>query len=98
MALGEDLLTLWNQSEAPVPLKKRILRTVLKEVIVNADGEAPAYRVRLHWEGGVHTELCVERNKSGQSRRQVEQPVVEFFGAREKRPTTGSPKLTHPTR
>ena len=80
MALSEDLLTLWNQPEAPVPLKKRILRTVLKEVIVNADGEAPAYRVRLHWEGGVHTELCVERNKSGQNRRQVGQPVVELVG------------------
>lgn len=80
MALSEDLLTLWNQPEAPVPLKKRILRTVLKEVIVNADDEAPAYCVRLHWEGGVHTELRVERNKSGQHRSQVEQPVVELVG------------------
>jgi hypothetical protein len=78
MALSEDWLALWNQPEAPVLLKKRILRTVLKEVIVNADGEVPAYRVRLHWEGGVHTELCVERNKSGQNRRHVGQPVVEL--------------------
>jgi hypothetical protein len=74
------LLTLWNQPEAPVPLKKRILRTVLKEVIVNADGEAPSHRVRRQWEVVVHTELCVERNKSGQNRRQVGQPVVELVG------------------
>src|SRR5262249_36873411 len=29
LALSEDLITLWNHPEAPVQLKKRILRTVL---------------------------------------------------------------------
>src|SRR5215471_5013777 len=34
MALGEDVHTLWEHPDAPVQLKKRILRTVLNEIIV----------------------------------------------------------------
>ena len=35
--LSEDLSALWNQPEAPIPLKKRILRTVLTEIIVDSE-------------------------------------------------------------
>ena len=35
MALAEDVTGLWNHPEAPVQLKKRILRTVLVEIIVD---------------------------------------------------------------
>jgi hypothetical protein len=56
-ALSEDLPGLWKHPEAPVQLKKRILRTVLVEIIIEAVEESSAYRVRLHWAGGVHIEL-----------------------------------------
>jgi hypothetical protein len=35
-ALSEDLIALWNHPEAPVQLKKRILRTVLAEIVARA--------------------------------------------------------------
>jgi hypothetical protein len=34
-ALSEDLMALWNHPGAPIQLKKRILRTVLTEIIID---------------------------------------------------------------
>ena len=76
LALSEDLMRLWNHPEAPVPLKKRILRTVLIEIIVDNEADSASHRLRLHWAGGVHTELRVERNKTGQHRYKAERPVI----------------------
>jgi DNA invertase Pin-like site-specific DNA recombinase len=78
MALGDDLRTVWEHPDAPVQLKKRILRTVLNEIIVQSERESHAHRLILHWAGGVHTELSVERNPSGQHRRQAERTVIDL--------------------
>ncbi|HTF69919.1 MAG TPA: hypothetical protein VK638_45295, partial [Edaphobacter sp.] len=78
MALGDDVRTLWGHPHAPVQLKKRILRTVLNEIIVQSERESPTHRLILHWAGGVHPELYVERNPSGQHRRSAERTVVDL--------------------
>src|SRR5215813_10919415 len=71
-------MRLWNHPEAPVQLKKRILRTVLTEIIVDNEADSASHRLRLHWAGGVHTELRVERNKPGQHRYKADLPVIEL--------------------
>ena len=78
LALSEDLMRLWNHPEAPVPLKKRILRTVLTEIIIDHASDSDCHRLRLHWAGGVHTELHVERNKPGQHRYSAGRSVIEL--------------------
>jgi hypothetical protein len=40
MTLAEDVTALWNHPEAAAQLKKRILRTVLVEIIVDRDADA----------------------------------------------------------
>jgi DNA invertase Pin-like site-specific DNA recombinase len=77
-ALSEDLMGLWNHPDAPIQLKKRILRTVLTEIIINHDADSATHRLRLHWAGGVHTELRVERNKTGQHRHSANRSVIEL--------------------
>jgi hypothetical protein len=84
MALGEDVHTLWNHPDAPVQLKQRILRTVLNEIIVQSERESGTHRLILHWAGGVHTELSVERNPSGQHRRRAERTVIELVSELDK--------------
>jgi hypothetical protein len=37
MTLGADLHQLWNDAAAPVGLKKRILRTVINEIVVEVN-------------------------------------------------------------
>jgi DNA invertase Pin-like site-specific DNA recombinase len=78
MALGDDVQMLWDHPDAPVQLKKRILRTVLNEIIVQSERESPRHRLILHWAGGVHTELSVERNPSGQHRRSADRTVIDL--------------------
>jgi DNA invertase Pin-like site-specific DNA recombinase len=77
-ALSEDLTALWNHPDAPIQLKKRILRTVLTEIIINHDADSATHRLRLHWAGGVHTELRVERNKTGRHRHSADRSVIEL--------------------
>ena len=78
MALGDDVRTLWDHPDASVQLKKRILRTVLNEIIVQSERDSSSHRLILHWAGGVHTELSVERNPSGQHRREAERTVIDL--------------------
>lgn len=78
--LGNDMKGLWDHPDTPVELKKRIVRTVLSEIIV-ADGDIPSrFVLHLHWQGGVHTELRVARNESGRHRRVAQPEVADLVG------------------
>ena len=46
--------------------KKRIVRTMIREVIADIDTEAGAIVLLIHWMGGVHTELRLPRRRRGQ--------------------------------
>ncbi|MDP6558160.1 MAG: recombinase family protein [Pirellulaceae bacterium] len=76
--LGEDLPAAWNHPAASVELKKRILRVVLTEIVVDINDEPPEIRMWLHWAGGVHTQLRVAKNRTGQHRRCTDQKVVDL--------------------
>jgi hypothetical protein len=62
-----------------VELKKRILRTVLEEIVVNNTDAPPQHVLHLHWKGGIHTELRVARNGTGQHRRVADDKAVELI-------------------
>lgn len=79
MSLAEDLQTVWSHLQAPVELKKRILRTVLEEIVVDVDPTAHQIKFRVHWAGGVHTELSVRKNRTGSHRRATDEEVVALI-------------------
>jgi excisionase family DNA binding protein len=66
LALGTDVARLWNHPESAVATRKRILRTLLEEIIVAV--EPGVLRLKLHWKGGDHTTLEVPKNGAGQHR------------------------------
>jgi hypothetical protein len=74
LKLGEDLPALWHHPMTSAQLKKRIVRTVLHEIVVNVDGERVC--MVLHWHGGDHSELQFLKNKTGQHRYIAPQDVV----------------------
>lgn len=76
--LSGDVRALWNHPQAPIPLKKRILRTLIEEIVVQRDTESSEHRLQVHWAGGVHTEVRVARNKIGMHRRMASADVVEL--------------------
>jgi len=66
IALTDDLPRAWNHPAATVETRKRILRAVLEEVVVQA--EPGRLRLKLHWKGGDHTALDVTKSRAGQHR------------------------------
>jgi DNA invertase Pin-like site-specific DNA recombinase len=76
--LGRDLKQLWEAPQAPVELKKRLLRTVIEEIVVTTQEQPAEHRLQIHWAGGVHTELRVPRNPRGMHGRMADRSVVEL--------------------
>jgi len=68
--LADDLQTVWKAPTTDARLKKRIVRTLIHEVIADIDPEAangPGEIVLvIHWVGGVHTNLRLPRRRRGQ--------------------------------
>jgi DNA invertase Pin-like site-specific DNA recombinase len=62
--LAGDLRAVWTAPTTDVRLKKRIVRTLIREVI--ADIDAAEIVLVIHWMGGVHTELRLPRRRKGQ--------------------------------
>jgi DNA invertase Pin-like site-specific DNA recombinase len=64
--LAHDLAAVWKAPTTDPRLKKRIVRTMINEVIADIDAEAGLIVLLIHWMGGVHTELRLPRRRRGQ--------------------------------
>jgi hypothetical protein len=65
-ALADNLSTVWSAATTDARLKKRIVRTVIQEVIADIDADAGEILLLIHWMGGAHTELRLPRRRRGQ--------------------------------
>lgn len=79
LALGDDLEQLWDHPDASVTLKKRILRTVLQEIVADTTDDPPTVHLKLHWVGGSHTELTVRKNRTGYHNHINSEEVTELI-------------------
>jgi hypothetical protein len=75
--LAADLEAVWHSPEADARLKKRIVRALIQEIVVEVDREAGEMILVIHWKGGVHTELRLPRRRRGQNSRQTSKEIVE---------------------
>jgi len=62
--MGENFAELWQSEHCTPTLKKMIFRTVIEEIIVRADAERKILELVIHWKGGAHTQLVIERPRS----------------------------------
>ena len=76
LALADDLPRVWNHPAASTQIRKRILRTVLKEIVVTVVGDRLCLMV--HWQGGDHTRLEVVKNRIGQNRFKTDMETVQL--------------------
>lgn len=65
-ALADNLRAVWVASSTDARLKKRIVRTVIHEVIADLDDVNSEIVLTIHWVGGVHTELRLPKRNRGQ--------------------------------
>jgi DNA invertase Pin-like site-specific DNA recombinase len=78
MSLGSNLRLLWDDPKAPPDLKKRILRTAIREIVVGADSAGGKIEIVVHWAGGVHTRLYVTKNRYGRNSNAANEETVEM--------------------
>lgn len=67
--LALDLEAVWESQQCDERLKKRILRTLIREIVVDLDEAKGEIHLTIHWHGGVHTNLVAPRRKRGSSTR-----------------------------
>jgi hypothetical protein len=78
--LSQQLETIWADPATSVRLKKRIVRTLIEEVLVDVDSSASELVLTLHWKGGAHTELRLPRRRRGQCSTQTSRELIEAVG------------------
>ncbi len=60
-SMGDDFAEVWQSDRCPPTLKKMIFRTAIEEIIVQPDAENKTLRFIIHWKGGTHTRVEMER-------------------------------------
>src|SRR6266446_3736734 len=64
--LATDLKTIWAAPTTDARLKKRIVRTLIQEVVADIDPQVAEISLVVHWIGGVHSEIRLPRRRRGQ--------------------------------
>jgi len=59
--LAADFPHVWNHPQADPKLRKSLLRTVVREILVELKAEEKQLEVTIHWRGGVHTQIHVKK-------------------------------------
>jgi excisionase family DNA binding protein len=79
LALGADVEQAWHSATASPATRKRIIRTLIEEIVVRVEDDALELMIR--WAGGDHTPLRVKKNRAGQHRWTTSADVVELVTA-----------------
>ena len=64
--LASNLKTVWDAPTTDARLKKRIVRTLVHEVVADIDDAASEIVLIVHWVGGAHSELRLPKRRRGQ--------------------------------
>lgn len=75
--LAEQLDQVWNDPSSETRLKKRIVRTLIEEVVADVESSAGEITLVIHWKGGLHTEVRVPRRRRGYNNGHTDKALVE---------------------
>ena len=64
LSMGENFAEVWQSEHCPPTLKKMIFRSVIEEIIARTDPNKETLHFTIHWKGGVHTQLEMNRPRS----------------------------------
>jgi hypothetical protein len=65
MVLANDLPATWNAPGTDTRTKQRITHILIGEVVLDCDDATNEALVKIHWNGGRHTELRISRARTG---------------------------------
>jgi hypothetical protein len=64
LSMGENFAEIWHRDRCSPMLKKMTFRTAIEEIIVRTDSGKKTLRFTIHWKGGVHTQLELNRPRA----------------------------------
>lgn len=79
LALGADVEDAWHSPGATPATRKRIIRTLIEEIIVQVENDS--LNLVIRWAGSDHASLRVRKNHAGQHRWSTDKDVVELVTA-----------------
>ena len=79
LGLGRDFAAVWRSGHCPMELKKKIVRTLVEEVIAHMEGDGQRLRFVIHWNGGVHTEFEMDKPGYGSSGKKTSIEALEVI-------------------
>ena len=79
LMLGRDLAQAWDSPGATAETRKKIIRTIISEIVVDVVGDS--LELVIHWQGGDHTRLGVKKNKFGHTRWVTDTDIVDLVRA-----------------
>jgi DNA invertase Pin-like site-specific DNA recombinase len=59
--LGQYFSDAWHHETCPVTLKKKIIRCLIQEIIVDLDNDKQVLHFIVHWQGGSHSSLTIPK-------------------------------------
>src|SRR5258708_2946378 len=62
--MGENFAESWHGDGWTAARKKMICRTTMEEIVVRTDADKKTLEFTIHWKGGAHTQLTMERPRS----------------------------------
>jgi hypothetical protein len=77
-ALAKDVETLWQDPTTDIRIKKRIFRTLIREIIADVEEDDNEVVLIIHWYGGVHTEIRERRRRRGESFNHTSKEIVDI--------------------
>jgi DNA invertase Pin-like site-specific DNA recombinase len=81
LALADDLDAVWCDPATDMAAKKRLVRAVIEEIIVDVNEERGTVLLVVRWVGGCHTRLEVRRPRSGEHRFRTDRDVLDLVRA-----------------
>lgn len=69
LLVGRSFGEVWESEGCPKELKKKIVRSVIEEAIVDLDDATKRLHFVIHWKGGTHTEFEMDKPRSGVGRK-----------------------------
>jgi DNA invertase Pin-like site-specific DNA recombinase len=75
VALGEQFSDVWQSDRCANSLRKKIIRTVIREVIVDLNEDSQHLEFIIHWQGGCHTVFEMLKPPSGVGRKTNEEDL-----------------------
>ena len=60
-------------------MRKQVIRTVIEEVVCDVDEKKFLIDLTIHWTGGVHTQITVKKNRTGEHRYATDLSTIDLI-------------------